>query len=516
MRRISILSIISITTIHLSGCASFGDSDPEGAGAISGAQCASIDQLRAWQTEIDEFDGGYRPTGSAAHEAYIARLASELKQLGVSDVHTEPYAFVKWTPFNWSLTLLNGSAAGSVPLTGYVPYSGTTGPFGVTTGMVYVPTTSIPLDAAAIEQALRDPETWKQTLITQLKASFSLLHLTGKIAVFDVPKLVVSLKTLTGRQLLVNDPDGTLSPDGLVSRTDLAAMLFLPAMLDVFASFGAVGAVGILPLPEAAARGEYAPFFGVTTPNVPAVYVDRATGDRLKQAISSNLLQLSTLVLNAVHTPAVSENLIGVLPGASDDEIILGSHTDGPNSMEDNGPVAILALASCLPQSERPRTIRVVLSGGHFVGSLGLQTYVLEHALDLSHHALAVMELEHLGAREWAEVSPGVMGLTGQPEMQLVTTWENPPLVEASKAFAQQFPRSIVATPPVIGEGPNFRIVPLVQFITMPQYLLLGHLPAITSEFTDYELMQRQVTAFRDMALTLSRAPADQLGVPGL
>jgi len=94
MRTISILAIIGIITIHVSGCASFGDSDsgPEDAGAISSAQCASIDQLRAWQAEIDELDGGYRPTGSPAHEAYIARLAAELEQLGVSDVHTEPYA----------------------------------------------------------------------------------------------------------------------------------------------------------------------------------------------------------------------------------------------------------------------------------------------------------------------------------------------------------------------------------------------------------------------------------------
>jgi hypothetical protein len=43
----------------------------------------------------------------------------------------------------------------------------------------------------------------------------------------------------------------------------------------------------------------------------------------------------------------------------------------------------------------------------------------------------------------------------------------------------------------------------------------LGHLPAITSDFTDYELMQRQVSAFRDMELALAHAPADQLGVLG-
>src|SRR5262249_11285879 len=135
----------------------------------------------------------------------------------------------------------------------------------------------------------------------------------------------------------------------------------------------------------------------------------------------------------------------------SSKEIILGSHTDGTNSMEDNGPAAILALASCLPKEGLPRTVRIILSGGHFAASLGLNTYALAHAADLEANALAAIEIEHLGALEWTEVSPGVMALTGAPELQLLTTWQRKPLVAASEAFAMQFPRSVVGTPPVIG-----------------------------------------------------------------
>jgi hypothetical protein len=96
-------------------------------------------QLQAWQTEIDQFDGGYRPTGSDAHEGYIALLRSELVALGVSDVHTEPFTFTKWTPSTWSLALLDGPSAGPFTLSGYVPYSGSTGPGGVASSMVYLP-----------------------------------------------------------------------------------------------------------------------------------------------------------------------------------------------------------------------------------------------------------------------------------------------------------------------------------------------------------------------------------------
>jgi len=464
--------------------------------------------------EIDQFDGGYRPTGSPAHEGYIALLTQELAAIGVSDVHTEPYSFTKWTPSAWSLTLLDGPSAGSVALSGYVPYSGITTANGVTSGMVYIPASAIPLDPTALGQALQDPSAYTQALATQLQGALASLAVAGKIALVDVPKVAVALTTLTGPPVMVNDPGGTLPPNATVTRTDLSAMLVVPALLDALAAEGALGAVGILDDPEEAARGEYAPFFGEISPNLPAVYVDRATGETLKNALSaSGPLLGAKLVLDASLAQATSENLVGVLPGASTQEILLGSHTDGTNSMEDNGPAAILALASCLQPASRPRTVRIVLSGGHFVGSRGLQSYVTAHTADLTATALAVIEIEHLGAREWTETSPGVMGLTGLPEVQVVTTWPNEPLVDAGKAFAAHFPRTIVGGPPVLGEGHNFAIVPLVQFLSMPEYLLVGHLPAITSQLTDFDLMRRQVSAFAEMEAALQVAPASQLGV---
>ena len=106
------------------------------------------------------------------------------------------------------------------------------------------------------------------------------------------------------------------------------------------------------------------------------------------------------------------------------------------------------------------------------------------------------------------------MGLTGNRELSVLTTWANPPLVAESRAFASAFPRSIVGTPPLLGEGHNLAGVPLIQFLTMPEYLLLGHLPAITTQLTDYALVTEQVDAFAAMVRALSTAPAAQLGVP--
>jgi len=490
-----------------------GEASPDAAAPPPQASCASTAQLQKWVQEIDTFDGGYRPTGSPAHEGYISLLASELTAIGVSSVHTEPYSFTKWTPSTWSLTLLDGPSPGAVTLSGYVPYSGVTVASGVTSGLVYVPASTIPIDPTALSKALQDPSTWNKNLQTELQGALSSLGVAGKIALFDVPQIAVALTTLTGTQVLVNDPGHTLPANATVTRTDLSAMLIVPAMLSALAAEGALGGIGILDDPDEAARGEYAPFFGVVSPNLPSVYVDRTTGATLKGALTaSGPLLSANLVLQATLASATSENLVGTLPGDSTQELILGSHTDGTNSMEDNGPAAILALASCMP-AKRPRTVRIVLSGGHFVGSKGLQSYVAAHTADLTASALAVVEIEHLGAREWTEVSPGVMGLTGLPEVQVITTWPNPPLVAAGKAFGELFPRSVVGGPPLLGEGHNFSIVPLIQFITMPEYLLVGQLPAITSQFTDFDLMGQQVDGFAAMMATLEVAPAGELGV---
>jgi hypothetical protein len=480
-------------------------------GAVGGADlggapahCASIAQLQAWQAEIDQFDGGDRPTGSAAHEAYIARLTSELDTLGVSQVHTEPFTFTRWTPSAWSLTLLDGPSAGPIALSGYVPYSGSTGPAGVASGLTYLRSFTIPIDPTSLAHELADPASVSKAIGAQLSNALAAFTLAGKIAVFEVPRIEVALSTLAGQQLYINDPNATIPANATLQRTDLAAMLYVPAMLNALAAAGAVGAVGILDEPAEAARGEYAPFFGPISANLPALYVDRQTGQTLAQAIAAAGPLLSAqLLLDAQLDVGTSENLIGVLPGASADEIILGSHTDGPNSIEDNGPAAILALASCLP-APLSRTVRIVLSGGHFAASAGLNQYSAAHAAELQAHARAAIEIEHLGALEWSETSPGQMGLTGRTELQVLTTWQDRALVAASEAFAARFPRSIVGTPPLFGEGPNLRGVPLIQFITMPEYLLLAHQPAITTQLTDYALMQRQVDAFADMVAQLS------------
>jgi hypothetical protein len=108
------------------------------------------------------------------------------------------------------------------------------------------------------------------------------------------------------------------------------------------------------------------------------------------------------------------------------------------------------------------------------------------------------------------ELSPGAMALNGLPEPQVLMTLPLTIQAEHARTFATNFDRSMVITPPSFGEGrpwlTSAAVLPLIQFISGPVYLLKGPQPAVTTQYTDYELMHAQVTAFIQMILDLNRA----------
>src|SRR5262245_2221227 len=102
---------------------------------------------------------------------------------------------------------------------------------------------------------------------------------------------------------------------------------------------------------------------------VPALWVGRDSGARLRQWTGTRAR--ATLTLEAALVPDThSDALIATLPGSSPREIlIIHWHTDGPNAVEENGGLGILALAKYfarLPVSARTRTLVFVLVPGHF------------------------------------------------------------------------------------------------------------------------------------------------------
>lgn len=476
------------------------------AGTIDPEQFLGQDQLTAWFEELDAM--GLRATGSPAHDRFVDTLAARLERAGVHDVHMEPLPIERWTATRWSLQVVGGPAAGPgagpVPCAAYIPYSGATPPDGVAGDLVVV-------DAAA-----RPPAG----------------SLAGKVVLFEVPAPTLTYGDMELLAYDVDDPQHRVPRDGDYRRpwTGVSDVI---GFLDALAGTGAVGVVGVLSLPAAGAHGSYFPYDGVIRA-VPGVYVDAEGGRRLQRVAAAG--GTVRLALEASVTRVTTANLVGTVPGAGPGTIVLNSHTDGPNAVEDNGPDAIVAIAqylSRIPSDRLARGVTVSLTTGHFHGGAGQVAFVEAHRRTTLAGAACGLTLEHLGALAWDETAEGTMALTGQPELGVWFVPENGAMVAACRrslvragAAPALVLRPFVATPGSPngygwpGEGTQLWTdghLMTANYITGPTYLLNWGIPTVGK--CDMARMRREAMAFAQTVLDLTTVPAAQLStldLPGL
>ena len=490
----------------------------------------SVAQVQARQAAVDQFGGGFRIGANAAEIGYIHYLAAQLRALGASDVTEEPYTFTNWSPQTTQLEVVQGPAPGPVTVANYIPVSGSTGPGGLTAPVVYLSALSDVNLVGAIYAALNQQNSGnalvaiQSTLASDLSGGVSLVQaiaaagVAGKIVMYDAPKLDLPVGVFEAISVYYNNSSGTMGPLTPYSRPFVDELLLIGAINDALKTAGAAGVVAVLDYPASAADNSYVPFGGLAIPSVPGIYLDRVTGAALEQQIVSSGATPVTLklTLDATQNLVTSYNVAATIPGACGTQILVSSHSDGPNSLEDNGPAAILSIADYFihaPVTQRRRGLRIVFTGGHFVGSPGINAYIAKHKTDLTANVLTAIEIEHLGAREWLELSPGTMALDGLPEPMVLYAGVGSVQQQENINFAKNFDRSIVTIPLPFGEGGPWASagLPKTQFITGPVYLLNGPMPEVTSQFTDYDLEQRQITAFIQMILNLNTQTAATL-----
>ena len=257
---------------------------------------------------------GMRATGYPVHERFIDTLIGRLKSVGVRDVHTEPVPFTKWTVGHWSLEA-DGAA---VPTA--VVHPRALGKHAVRWGV---------WPSRLVDSATTPPPG----------------SLGGKIALFDVPFSGSSIRRWS-RSLY-----GSTDPQHLDRRKRVltAAVGSRGRPRLHFDSLPAAGAVGCIrhhrPSRRRRPHGSYYPYDG-TIRRVPGVFVDAAVGARLHSEASSGASARLTLTATTEHY--VSRNVVGTIPGRGNEIVILNSHTDGPNAVEDNGPNTIVAICQYL------------------------------------------------------------------------------------------------------------------------------------------------------------------------
>jgi len=464
-------------------------------------------------------DFGPRLTGTDAHNRYIAWLEDEFAAAGCRLLPCDVYETTRWSMQRYGLELLEGSAAGRVKVASYFPRSQETPEAGVTGPLVYGGTAPAPainvVDSGGLQAALArypaDMASWAQGMSGTLGGSAQ-----GSILLVDLPiPPPITQGILAGAVTYYNGQGETVADLAAedYKRLWVAPGLALP--LDEFKQMGAAGVVLIVDASYEALAGQYAPFEWQYE-SVPALYVDRDTGAKLREIAAGR--PKTRLTLTATRTKVPTPAVNAVLPGASPETIIFSTHTDGQGFVEENGGVAFVHLAryfaSLPPERRLKRTLVFATWPGHMSNDLPQAGGWIETHHDIVERAAAALTVEHLGCSEWNDSADKGYHPTGRAELFAVwaTQGKMSQLVQDT-VIAHDLPRTAVLRPPVqFGVGGPFQTagVPQIGAIAGPEYLLAVK-DSGDMDKLDAALAARQIAWLADLATRLDPVPAADL-----
>jgi hypothetical protein len=520
------LALLSLTLAVVAGCGS--SNAPGGKGGLSPPRsglppgpvsCPSggnltvaadiIPELLPGEQTLEEWQRymvnlGPRFTGSPALRGWHDFMARTLASYGL-DVVRDPIPIEWWHHRRWSLKLIEDGVETAYPVASYYPYSGFT-PLGGIVGEL--------ADAG-----------------TGLPHEFALGNFNGKIAFAEEDMLPLTAALFYSTATYVHDPDLTLTPLTPYKR---ASVSFLTPQENTTvgspSSAARAGAVGLIISYEASAEnaaGQYTPFLTspMSSQGVPTLYVDRATGDRIKDKIADGVQARLELVVEK-HPGQFTDDIIATLPGSQPDEVIIfNSHSDGTSASQENGTLGIMALAryfSSLPLSCRQRSMVFVLTPGHFHNGIEGDTagFINRHP-EIIAKAVASVTMEHLGQQEWLDDVVTGFHPSGMFEPGAFYGSQNTvQLMIKNAVVAEDLRRTFVLRPIGViyfgvGSGLNARGVPNAAYITGPNSMLSfannQHLDKV-----DYGRMAAEIRTATRVAATMDAAPREILcaGMP--
>jgi hypothetical protein len=497
----------------------------------TGGGLPSAAELYAMAAAKQAINNAFLPSGSDAHKTWVSQLARALTAAGVQNVTTPPFTFTQWSPTSWSLTIQNGRQQDDIDVAGYVPYSGSTPPGGITAQLTYL---------GGVTGFFGPPPAGKQA--TTLSADFmgfplnvsvngqtlaqgiTNLGVDGKIVMLDLPTPTLPLQDVLSGAFFVDNANKTIPNE--LGVAGLTGLFFTNAFAAALLGAGALGIVAVVPFRRFWANNYY---FSGTIAGIPILLVDAEEGARLKDVIADSgkngPYPSATLTLTAeVNASATLPSLLGVIPGQSEKLIILNSHSDSANIIEEIGPIVIWGLArylAGLPLSARPYTIQIMIEGSHLVGDLDERAYITANSTNLMQNALVDVTIEHLGGRELMQFpsSGQVPLLDGLLETNWLsvgpipgTTTFSDPIVRATIALAQKLGRSFVAPTSLVGlgiSGPWRAVTTTTASIDQPAWLLNIDMPdhLELNRLMDFQALQTAVEGYAEMLTTFMNTP---------
>ena len=443
---------VASTTGAAKGSTTTGPAKSAADGPENPADLPSQDQIHGWIQEV--FDQGIRRPGYEADIWAEDWAEEQFTAAGLQEVRREPITVMRWEPTSWSLT---ATPQGGEPkeLDGFpVPFSPPIGPTDLALA-AFDPGTATGAPASGAWAALVD--------MALISIPADLLATSGSAPADSDGRIV--------------DPDGTLAGHGhLVPFSSKFG-----EEIDLAAEAGASAFLGSLDGYPGDSNRYYVPYDGEEGP-VPGMWLRGSDGAWLREQLAAGPVTVSIEVRSEL-VEHESSNIVGELPGADDQTVMIGSHHDGPwsSAVEDaSGISLVLAQANYWakqPEEDRPHRLLFILQGGHMSGGAGLHQYIEAHRDELA-DVVVEIHLEH-AALEFTE-EDGEVVPTGEPVPRWWFTSRIPDLESAvfDALTAEEVNRSMLLAPDAFGTQPptdgafyHSEGVPIVQFLEAPFYL---------------------------------------------
>ena len=220
------------------------------------------------------------------------------------------------------------------------------------------------------------------------EADFANVDVTGKIVLCDI-----DFHPWTNADILARNPRGeAYDPDGTLgtqyNKFDIYSPNNWPGNFFLAQQRGAAGFIGILQNymdcynynEDYTENGEA---LGVSRMTMPAVWISRADGERVREGIRDQSEPArGSLHLDVEYELKDALNVNGVLPGQSSEIILIHSHHDAVfnGAVQDaSGVSEVLALAEYFagrPLSERPKTLMFAATDTHFTDYVGHLAFI--------------------------------------------------------------------------------------------------------------------------------------------
>lgn len=429
--------------------------------ALESAFVPDKGQITEWLDTVCEPENR-RPGEPGGHQVEDF-IVQRFQEFGLEQVSKEPVPISLWRAERWSLRV--HTANGDVVIPSYFTLNtGFTGESGIKAELVYLGDGT--------------PE------------DFGRVDVKGKIAVVDMrfaPFPYLPLLLMKG--YYAHDTDGSVKwwdmQRATWVRKNWGEHNVDKSAYEMARKNGAHALIWILKDQPTNTNRYYAPYDGVMK-DLPALYIGKDDGAVLRNHIESGGTS-GTMVQTGTISDGVMHNVYGVLPGKSENNILITSHHDSPYkgySEDGTGISMVLSLAryySRIPREQREKSLVFLATAGHFYGSKGIITWLESHP-KIVDNSMLNLNIEHVAAREFVEGENGQWEDTGKMSVAGLFVDNNPHLKQAGIEAIKQndMQRVMVVAIDALGKDPpgearfTHRLkIPVIHYISGPMYLLV-------------------------------------------